>query len=108
MPWKALYARSIDKEMNMKYKVNRRIFNQYLAEEVREHGSERRVAMRTRLSHTLIQSLRKGFETTKDGRRIPKTQVNLATARKIEAAWGIPREVCFLPDVLDARSITAA
>ena len=92
----------------MKYKVNRRIFNQYLAEEVKVHGSERRVALRTRLSHTLIQSLRKGFETTKDGRRIPKTQVNLATARKIEAAWGIPREVCFLPEALDARSSDAA
>lgn len=92
----------------MKYKVNRRIFNQYLAEEVRVHGSERRVAMRTQLSHTLIQSLRKGYEVTRDRRKIPKNQVNLATARKIEAAWGIPREVCFMPETLDARSSEAA
>ena len=60
--------------------------------------------MRAGVSHTLIQSLRLGRETTKDGRKIPKTQVNLATARKIEAAWSIPREVCFLPETLDARS----
>lgn len=92
----------------MKYKVNRRIFKQYLAEEVRVLGSERKAAMRAGVSHTLVQSLRLGREATKDGRRIPKTQVNLATARKIEAAWGIPREVCFLPESLDDRSSNMA
>lgn len=88
----------------MKYRVNRRIFKQYLTEEVRTLGSERKAAMRAGVSHTLVQSLRLGRETTKDGRKVPKSQVNLSTARKIEAAWGIPREVCFLPETLDARS----
>lgn len=88
----------------MRYKVDRRVFKQYLAEVVQELGSERKAAMRAGVSHTLIQSLRLGRETTKDGRRIPKTHVNLSTARKIENAWKIPMEVCFMPERLDDRS----
>lgn len=92
----------------MRYRVNRRTFKQFLEVQVQKLGSERKAAMRAGVSHTLIQSLRTGRETTKDGRRLPKTHVNLVTARKIESAWGIPEEVCFFPETLDGRSSVEA
>ena len=87
---------------DIKYRINRRVFNRYLAQETSELGSERKVAQSVGVSHTLIRFIRRG----RDDRNAPKTHVNLATARLFEAAWDMPRDVCFVAEAIDDREIS--
>lgn len=89
---------------DVKYKVNHRVFMQFYRQEKAQVGSERKLAESLGLSHTTLQLIR----NRKDSRGIPKTHVNLATARLIEAAWGIPKDVAFVPEVVGDSPTTAA
>lgn len=85
------------------YRVNHRIFMQYYRQERMRLGSERKVAERVGVSHTTVQMIRK----QRDDKGRPKRYVNLATARLFEEAWGIPRDVCFVPEVVEGRPTAA-
>lgn len=93
----------------LRYKINRRVFMQYYrqAQEDMSTGrkkSERLMADEIGISHTQLQHLRRG----KDSKGKVKDHVNLATARRIEHCWSIPRDIVFVPEVVDGRSTAIA
>lgn len=87
---------------DMQVRFNHKMFMKFYQVEKRPGTSERQLAQQIGISHTQLQNLRKGSE---DGR--PKKFVNLETARRIESAWGIPKELVFLPEAVDGRSTAA-
>lgn len=87
---------------DMQVRFNHSLFMKFYEVEKQSGLSERRMAQQIGISHTQLQNLRKGAE---DGK--PKKFVNLATARRIENAWGIPKELVFLPEAVDGRSTAA-
>lgn len=88
----------------LRYRINRRVFMQYYRQakvdlDTGREKSERYMADQIGISHTQLQYLRKG----EDSKGSPKNHVNLITARRIEHAWGIPRDVAFVPETVDGR-----
>lgn len=84
----------------LRYRVNRRVFMQFYRQAQQDPAtgrkkSERYMATELGISHTQLQYLRKG----ENSKGHPKRTVNLSTARLIEAKWGIPRDVAFVPEV---------
>jgi hypothetical protein len=108
--WQAVYGRTTnDKEVKvnaeLRYRINRRVFMQYYRQAKSDlttgrDKSERYMADEIGISHTQLQYLRKG-EDSKGSR---KNHVNLSTSRRIEHAGGIPRDVAFVPEVVDGRT----
>lgn len=92
------------------YRIDRdafdRFFNQW-AREARRAGrrpSVRALAVEAGVSHTLILQLRNG----RDSAGMPKTHVNMETARNIELALNAPPSIIFKPDASPVTSDAAA
>jgi len=111
---KGVYGRTTNDEevkvnAELRYRINRRVFMQYYRQAKADLStgrdkSERYMADEIGISHTQLQFLRKG----EDSKGAPKNFVNLSTARRIEHAWGIPRDVAFVPEVVDGRTPATA
>ena len=92
------------------YRIDRdafdRFFNQWAREAKREgrRPSARSLAIEAGVSHTLILQVRNG----RDSAGMPKTHVNMETARDIELALNAPPSIIFKPDASPVTSDAAA
>lgn len=92
------------------YRIDRdafdRFFNQWAREAKREgrRPSARALAIEAGVSHTLILQLRNG----RDSAGMPKTHVNMETARDIDLALNAPPGIIFKPEMSPVTSDAAA